>query len=61
VGDLFGGMVVYDTTGATIGYALHQNGTPFTQQEIGPTCFVGSQLVMLSTLGITYFDAMKKP
>jgi hypothetical protein len=28
-------------------------------EEVGPPCFVGSQLVMLGTLGITYYDATK--
>jgi hypothetical protein len=60
VGDFFGGIEVHDAaTGAPIGNAVHADGSAFTGYEVGPSCFVGSQLVMLGTHGITYYDATK--
>jgi hypothetical protein len=62
VGRLFGGLDVYDSaTGAEIGQVLAPGGVPFTQEEMGPTCFVGTQLAMLGPQGITYFDVTKSP
>ena len=59
VGDLFGGMEVQDpTTGAVIATATHDDGSTFTQDEMGPSCFVGGRLVMASSYGIRSFDAV---
>jgi hypothetical protein len=57
IGALFGGMGVEDpSTGAVLASAVHDDGTPFTQQEAGALVFVGDQLVIANGLGITYFD-----
>jgi len=59
VGDLFGGMEVQDpTTGAVLATATHDDGSAFTQTEMGPACFVGGRLVMASSYGIRFFDAV---
>ena len=60
IGDLFGGLEVHDAaTGAPIGKAVHTDGSNFGANEVGPSCFVAGQFVMVSTLGITYYDATK--
>jgi hypothetical protein len=57
VGGLFGGIEVYEaSTGAALGSAVHQDGTAFAQSEVGPSVFVGSELVILSSLGLTYYS-----
>jgi hypothetical protein len=62
VGDLFGGMEVQDpATGAVLATATHDDGTSLTQEEMGSSCFVGCQLVIASTFGITYFDTVPTP
>jgi hypothetical protein len=60
VGDLFGGMEVYDpASGTPLGSVTHDDGSSFTQSEIGPSVFVGDNLVMLSSLGITTYETIK--
>lgn len=60
VGQLFGGIEVYDpTSGAMIGSVVHEDGSAFDQAEIGPSVFAGDDLVMLSSLGITTYKAIK--
>ena len=62
VGMLFGGMAVYDpATGKPLGTVTHGDGSPFARSELGPSVFVGSQLVVLSSLGLTFFDTVKVP
>jgi hypothetical protein len=61
VGDLFGGMEVHDPFGALIATATHADGSPLTQEEMGSSCFVGSELVIASTYGISYFDVVPAP
>ena len=57
IGALFGGMGVVDpVTGATLASAVHDDGTPFSQQDAGTLVFVGDRLVTANGLGITYFD-----
>ena len=56
VGGLFGGMELYDaTSGADLGAVVHGDGTPFAFDEVGPSVFVGGDLVILSDLGVTYY------
>lgn len=55
-GQLFGGLDIYDAaTGTPKGHAVHADCTAFTQDEVGPSTFIGEELVMLSSLGITYY------
>ena len=62
VGDLFGGMEVQDpVTGALVATATRDDGTALNQEEMGSSCFVGCQLVVASTFGITYFDTVPTP
>jgi len=62
VGDLFGGMEVHDpVTGALLATATHEDGTSLKDEEMGASCFVGCQLVIASTFGITYFDTVPVP
>jgi hypothetical protein len=57
VGGLFGGMEVYDPgSGADLGTVVHEDGTPLARTETGPAVFVGAQLVVMSSLGISYYD-----
>ncbi|MHB8727396.1 MAG: hypothetical protein ACYC9Z_18795 [Casimicrobiaceae bacterium] len=58
VGQLFGGIAVFDTMGTLLGAAVHQDGSPFMQGEIGPSVFVGDELVMLSSLGINSYKIL---
>lgn len=59
VGELFGGMAVQSpSTGAVLTLATHADGYAFKQQEMGPICFVGRQLVMASSYGIRTFDTV---
>jgi hypothetical protein len=58
VGQLFGGISVFDTSGALLGTAVHQNGAPFQQSEVGPSVFVGNELAILSSLGIGYYQIL---
>jgi hypothetical protein len=58
VGELFGGIDVFDTTGTLLGTAVHSNGSPFQQTEVGPSVFVGDELVILSSLGIGYYKIL---
>jgi hypothetical protein len=61
VGDLFGGMEIYDpNSGALLALAVHEDGTSFAQDEVGSSCFVGpataSQLLVIAShYGITYY------
>jgi len=60
VGELFGGMAVQSaSTGDVLTLATHADGVAFKQQEMGPTCFVGRQLVMASSYGIRTFDTVR--
>jgi hypothetical protein len=57
VGDLFGGLEVYDmASGTKKGNAVHADCTAFAENEVGPSVFIGGELVMLSDLGITYYE-----
>jgi hypothetical protein len=61
-GALFGGMEAYDaTTGKDLGAVVHAGGAAFTQNEVGPCVFIGAQLVVVSSNGITYYDVAKAP
>jgi hypothetical protein len=60
VGELFGGMLVLDpATGAIIASVVHDDGSELDRDEIGPSVFVGDQLVIASELGITYYDIVR--
>jgi hypothetical protein len=60
VGELFGGIEVYDpSSGNMIGSVVHEDGTAFDQTEMGPPVFAGDDFVMLSSLGITKYQAIK--
>jgi hypothetical protein len=62
VGGLFGGMELYCPAGVTPhGSIVHADGSPFLQNEIGASVFVGNQFVMLSSLGITFYDVIPGP
>jgi hypothetical protein len=62
VGGLFGGIEIYDpATGNDLGAVVHDDGSQFQSTQIGPSVFVGSQFVVLSSLGITYYDIAKAP
>jgi hypothetical protein len=62
VGAYAGGIGVYSpTSGALLGTAVHPDLSQFTSDEIGPSVFVGAQLAIASTLGITYYDTVKVP
>jgi hypothetical protein len=62
VGADLGGIGIYSpTTGALLGTAVHPDMTQFASDEIGPSVFVGAQLVIASALGITYYDTVKLP
>jgi hypothetical protein len=61
-GLLNGGMEVYDaTSGQDLGAVVHADGSPFLRAEVGPSVFVGNQLVVASGLGITYYDLAPGP
>jgi hypothetical protein len=62
VGAYAGGIGVYSpTSGALLGTAVHPDGSQFASDEVGPSVFVGAQLVMASSLGITYYNTVKLP
>jgi hypothetical protein len=62
VGHYGGGIGVYSpTSGALLGSAVHPDLSPFGGDEVGPSVFVGAQLVIASSLGITYYDTVKLP
>jgi hypothetical protein len=55
-------MEVHDpVTGALLATATHEDGTSLKDEEMGASCFVGCQLVIASTFGITYFDTVPVP
>jgi hypothetical protein len=57
IGGRNGGLGVYSSSsGALFGRGVHDNGTDFAPEEVGPSCFVGEQLVIVSTIGIAYYD-----
>ena len=57
VGELFGGMDVYDSSdGSLIGSVVKPNGSALTGDEIGPSVFVNGDLVMLSSLGLSTYQ-----
>jgi len=58
VGQLFGGIRVFDTTGTLLGAAVHQDGSQFLQSEVGPSVFVGDEIVILSSLGISSYKIL---
>jgi hypothetical protein len=62
VGDLFGGMEIFDpASGALTATATHEDGSAFQQEETGSMCFVSGELVMASKFGITYYRAEPAP
>jgi hypothetical protein len=62
VGAYAGGIGVYSpTSGALLGTAVHPDKSQFTSDEVGPSVFVGTQLVIVTSLGITYYDTVKLP
>ena len=58
VGSLFGGLDVYAlTTGAPIGHVTKEDGAEFKQDvDVGPMCFNGAKLLVLSRIGITEYE-----
>lgn len=55
VAGLFGGITAYNRSQEYRGAATIDGASP-TQAELGAMTFAGSQLVILSTYGITYYD-----
>jgi hypothetical protein len=56
IGGLFGGMGVEDSaTGKSLGSAVHDDGTAFSDQETGASLFIGDTLVIANGRGITYY------
>jgi len=56
-GELFADMEVYSaTSGAALGAATHNGGSAFQRTELGPSVFVGGNLMILSSLGITTYS-----
>ena len=59
VGHLFGGMEIHNlATGEVIATARHADGSQIREEELGPTLFVGCQLVMASRYGVRTFDTV---
>jgi hypothetical protein len=60
VGDLFGGMAAYDfSTGAILGRVTKEDGSQLEQQnDVGPMCFNGANLFILSKLGISAYEVV---
>jgi outer membrane protein assembly factor BamB len=58
VGSLFGGLDVYDlTTGSPKGHVTKLDGSEFEEDwDVGPMCFNGSKLLVLSRLGLTEYE-----
>jgi hypothetical protein len=58
IGGLFGGLAAYDVkTGALLGQVTKEDGTPLLPwQDVGPMCFNGNNLLILSALGIVEYE-----
>jgi hypothetical protein len=52
-------IVLDPATGAIIASVVHDDGSELDRDEIGPSVFVGDQLVIASELGITYYDIVR--